>query len=117
LCTDDIALDALFEANPRIPPQEWTHAYAQTLRSLKPGINQLIVHLGFYDSELRAITANRSNWDAAWRYRDFEFLTSPYFKELIEENQIHLASWNDLEKRVTPSATTSGFTRAPDKTI
>jgi predicted glycoside hydrolase/deacetylase ChbG (UPF0249 family) len=113
LKADDIVLNTLFLASPGTRPENWKDAYAQQIRSLKPGLNQLTVHLGFPDSELVAMTANRSDWDAAWRLRDFQFVTSTYFKELIEENEIHLTSWKDLGNSRVPLLRGGSFMPAP----
>jgi hypothetical protein len=94
----DVLLDALAMANERVRPEQWRDYYAGVLRSLKPGLTQLIVHLGYDDAELQAIAVDHPAFGSAWRQRDFEVVTSPEFKKLLEENRIIVVGWRDLQK-------------------
>jgi hypothetical protein len=99
LLTDqDIVLDGVISAHEGVRPDKWRDYYAGVLRTVKPGLTQLIVHLGFADAELSAITEGHAGWDAAWRQRDFQVVTSPEFKKLLEENHITVIRWKDLQK-------------------
>ena len=100
LTDQDVVLNALVSAHEGVRPEEWKEYYAGVLRAMKPGLTELIVHLGHADAELAAITAGHSGWDAAWRQRDFEAVTSPEFKKLLEENHITLLRWKDLQRLV-----------------
>jgi hypothetical protein len=78
---------------------------------MQPGLTQLVVHLAHATEEIKAATADRSTWDAAWRQRDFDFVTSGGFKKLLAEQNVKLVTWReigrilDLEKaRSTPRA-------------
>jgi chitin disaccharide deacetylase len=94
----DIVLDSVVIFDPRVPPERWTESYVKALQSLKPGLHEMIVHLGHDDSELQAITVDHPDYGAAWRQRDFNAVTSPEFKRALEENHIILVSWKDLKK-------------------
>lgn len=94
----DVVLDSVVTANEGIKAEDWKEYYARVLSNLKPGLTELIVHLGYDDPELEAITVDHSGWGAAWRQRDFDEVTSPEFKKLLEENQITVIGWKDLEK-------------------
>lgn len=83
----------LFNLMPPIANDQWLTWYISAVRQTAPGINQLIVHLGNADSELRAITNGHTNWDAAWRQRDLESITSQEFAKAIAENDVRLISW------------------------
>jgi chitin disaccharide deacetylase len=65
---------------------------------LKPGLSELIVHLGYDDAELEAITVDHPDFGAAWRQRDFDTVMSLEFKRHLEENHIILIGWKDLKK-------------------
>jgi len=58
----------------------------------------MIVHLGHDDAELQAVTIDHPDFGSAWRQRDYDFVTSPEFKKVLEENHIVLIQWRDLQK-------------------
>ena len=95
---DDILLDGTVMATPAVKPENWKEYYGGVLRALKPGVTQLIVHLGYDDAELQAVTVDHADFGSAWRQRDFEAITSPEFKKALEENQVILIGWKDLKK-------------------
>jgi hypothetical protein len=68
-------------------------AYHARLRELKPGISQIIVHLGMDDDELKGIT---SNYMA--RYFDLMVFTDPETQKLIDELGIKLIGWKDIKE-------------------
>ncbi len=98
LLDGDIVLDALVSAPERLAADQWKAWYANTLRALKPGLSELIVHLGYDDAELEAITVEHPGWGAAWRQRDVDVVMSPEFRKLLEENHIAVVGWKDLKK-------------------
>ena len=67
--------------------------YEQALRNLKPGVTEMIVHLGYADEELRGIT-NRAHM----RQLDYEFFTAESTRKLINELGIKLIGWKEFEK-------------------
>ena len=91
-------LDSLVMANPTIRAAEWKEFYGNAIKNLKPGLSGMIVHLGHDDSELQAVTLDHPDYGSAWRQRDYEFVTSPEFKKLLEENHVILVKWKDLQK-------------------
>ncbi len=94
----DVVLDALVFPRHGLRLEEWGEGYLEVIRNLKPGLSQLIVHLGYDDAELQAITVNHPDFGAAWRQRDFNVITSPEFKRALEENHVILIGWKDLKK-------------------
>ena len=100
LSEKDIVLDALVMANPSVHADQWKDFYLNAIRNLKPGLTEMIVHLGHDDSELQAITVDHADFGAAWRQRDYDFVTSPEFKAALQENHIVLVKWKDLQKLV-----------------
>jgi predicted glycoside hydrolase/deacetylase ChbG (UPF0249 family) len=98
LTEKDIILDSLVMANPTVRAAEWKEFYGNAVKNLKPGLTEMIVHLGHDDSELQAVTLDHPDYGAAWRQRDYDFVTSPEFKKLLNENHVILVKWNDLQK-------------------
>ncbi len=100
LAERDIVLDSLLMAGQAVRPEGWKEFYAQAIRELKPGITEMIVHLGHDDAELQAVTLDHAITSSAWRQRDFDVVTSPDFKKLLDENRAILIGWKDLKKLV-----------------
>ena len=65
--------------------------YNEELSSLVPGLNVMLMHLGFNDEELRGITARAKN-----RQWDLEYFTSKECKKILEENSIKLVTWREV---------------------
>ena len=95
---NDVVLDSVLIANPSIKPSDWKNFYVNTIKNLKPGVTELIIHLGHDDAELQAITVDHPDYGAAWRQRDYDVITSPEFKKLLEDNHIVLIHWSDLRR-------------------
>jgi hypothetical protein len=94
----DVIIDSVLIANPSVQPSDWKNFYANAIKNLKPGVTELIVHLGHDDAELQAVTVDHADYGAAWRQRDYDVVTSPEFKKLIEDNHVILIKWKDLKK-------------------
>lgn len=95
---NDIVLDHVITASASLAPARWMDFYRHAIESMKPGLNEIIVHLGYDNAELEAIMENHPAWGAAWRQREFNTVTSPEFKRLLRENHIILVGWKDLKR-------------------
>jgi predicted glycoside hydrolase/deacetylase ChbG (UPF0249 family) len=98
LADTDLTLNKILQANAYIRPEHWKQSYLRALRSLEPGLSELIVHLGYDNSELKGITMDHPPWGSAWRQRDFDVLTSTEFTDALKQNDIHVVSWRDLSR-------------------
>jgi len=98
LTDKDVLLDAVVIAGPEIPRDQWKAFYLKTIADLKPGLTELIVHLGHDDSELQAVTVNHEPYGSAWRQRDYDVMTSPEFKKALQDNHVILVTWRELQK-------------------
>ena len=92
----DVVLDRVFMAAPPIKPDAWLNYYTHILKTLPPGVSELIVHLAHDDAEMQAVTIDHSDYGSAWRQRDFEVMTSPQFRKALEENHVVLTNWRKL---------------------
>lgn len=97
-----LVIDYQIEAKTDVLPSDWTNYYSSILKNLKPGINQLIVHLAYDDEETRALTRGHNYWDAAWRQRDMDYIMSDEFISILDENDIHLITWKEIQKVLYP---------------
>jgi predicted glycoside hydrolase/deacetylase ChbG (UPF0249 family) len=98
LSEKDILLDSVVMANPSVHAEAWKDFYTSAIRDLKPGLTEMIVHLGHDDAELQAVMVDHSDFGSAWRQRDYDFVTSPEFKEVLKDNNVILVKWKDLGK-------------------
>jgi YdjC-like protein len=98
LSSSDVLVDSVLIANPSIQAGNWKAFYADAIRNLKPGVTEIIVHLGYDNAELQAVMVDHSDYGSAWRQRDYDAMTSPEFKKLLEENHVILIKWKDLKK-------------------
>lgn len=98
LSDKDLLVNSVVIANPSVPAADWKRFYADAIRNLKPGLTEIIVHLGHDDAELQAVMVDHVDYGAAWRQRDYDVVTSPEFKKLLEDNHVILVKWRDLEK-------------------
>ena len=96
----DIILDRFLEPNYHVPPDQWVDSYLRMLNRVVPGLNQMIVHLGYDDRELQAITVDNVGWGAAWRQRDLDLVGNPVFKEALRSKHIIVIGWRELDKLV-----------------
>ena len=97
LSDNDIILDSVIIANPSVKAANWRTFYLNAIHNLKPGLTEIIVHLGHDDAELQAITVHHPDYGAAWRQRDYDAVTSPEFRKALEDNHIVLIHWKDLK--------------------
>lgn len=94
----DILLDSVLIANPSIPAANWKSFYLDTIKNLKPGLTEIIVHLAYDDAESQAVMVDHPDYGAAWRQRDYDAITSPEFKKVLEDNHVILVHWSDFKK-------------------
>jgi len=102
LLETDVLLDTVIIAGPDVPRDRWKEFYLGEIAKLKPGVSELIVHLGRDDSELQAVTVNHEPYGSAWRQRDTDVVNSPEFKKALTDNRIIVITWRDLQKLLSP---------------
>jgi predicted glycoside hydrolase/deacetylase ChbG (UPF0249 family) len=88
-----VLLDRLVTGVNGSTPDERAQSYRQLLRSLKPGVTKLIVHLAKDDPEIRAVT---SAWQQRWA--DFQFWTGAESRALLKELDIQPITYRELGK-------------------
>ncbi len=98
LSPKDPVADEVVMANPTVHADQWREFYETAVKNLRPGLSEMIVHLGHDESELQAVTLDHPDYGAAWRQRDYNFVRSSEFKKMLEENHIVLVKWRDLQK-------------------
>jgi len=92
--------DAMFTAMPDVQPAAWKDYYLNVVKNLQPGVTELVVHLAHDDAEMRAVTVNYPVWDAAWRQRDVDAISSPEFRKALADNHVILIGWRSIQKLI-----------------
>jgi len=97
---DDIVLDRIISIEPTVTAEDWSRFYTEEIKNLQPGITGMIVHLAYDDEEMKGVTSEHPNWGAAWRQRDFDFVTSEAFRRVLQENQVKLVTWREVGRLI-----------------
>ena len=95
---DEVALDAVVIAGDDVPRDQWKAFYLRALANLKPGLTEMIVHLGHDDAELQAVMVGHEPYGSAWRQRDYDVVTSEEFRKALKDNGVVLVTWRELSK-------------------
>ena len=94
----DVLVDAVVIAGPDVPRDQWKAFYVNAITTLKPGLTEMIVHLGHDDAELQAVTVDHEPYGSAWRQRDYDVVTSAEFKKALQDNKVRLVTYRELQK-------------------
>jgi len=94
----DIEQDAGLEVREGTAPEHWKQSYLRMLDEVKPGLTEMIVHLGYDCPELEAITAGYPSFNGLWRQHDFDVVRSAEFKEAIRRNRIIVITWREIDR-------------------
>ena len=93
-----ILVDMLYMIYAESPELSWSEQYRRMIEDMKPGLNQIIVHPGFDDQELRAIAGRDTPFGSAWRQRDLDFVAGGELRDLLDKNGIHLVGWKEIRE-------------------
>jgi hypothetical protein len=95
-------MDHVVSITPAVTVEKWNDFYIDALKNLQPGVTEFIIHLAYDNDEFHAMTRERDTWGAAWRQRDFNFFTSPVFRNLLQRQNIKLITWREIAKLQEP---------------
>ena len=73
--------------------------YVESLETLGPGVSELIIHCGYADDELRAITSSAERRDG-----DRRVFTEPAIASMIKNLGIELVTWKQFHDMQQPAA-------------
>jgi hypothetical protein len=92
----DIVLNGFRMAVQSWDPQRWNSLYELCVTTLHSGLNQIVVHLGYDDEELRALAGKDEHWGSTWRQRDLDVVNSTVFRALLQRKGVELCCWRDV---------------------
>ncbi|MEZ6063598.1 MAG: polysaccharide deacetylase family protein [Planctomycetaceae bacterium] len=79
--------------------EQRTASYYESLKNLKPGVSELIIHCGIDNEELRAITNSSARRDG-----DRRIFTSDEMRSFLSEQKIGLLTWKQFRGQVSEKA-------------
>ena len=85
--------------------EDWFNLYSSKIKSLIPGLNVFLLHLGYDNEELRAVTVDHPEYGSLWRQLDFDVFNSDEIKKVLEDNDVKLVTWREIQKVVYPNLT------------
>jgi chitin disaccharide deacetylase len=96
----DIYVDRIYGAGPGDFKKGMAEFYANTLKSVQPGLSLIIIHAAYDNEEMQAVTVDRTDWGAAWRQADHDFFTSEQCRTLLREQNIQLITWREIRDKL-----------------
>ena len=103
---NDVVIDHTITIEPKVfvaansAPEKWAAFYNNAIRNMQPSVTELVIHLAYDNEEMRAFSRERDTWGATWRQRDFDYFTSPAFRQLLQDQHIHLITWREIASRL-----------------
>ena len=82
---------------------DWYELYSNKIKSLKPGLNVFLLHLGYNNEELKAVTIDHPEYGSLWRQLDYDVFNSKEIKQLLKKEDIKLVTWGEIQKIVYPN--------------
>ena len=98
----DIFPDTVIVAD-NVPKERWNQFYLDAVKNLKPGLSEILFHLGYDDAELRAVTVNHDAYGSAWRQRDIDLVSSAEWKQALKDNKVVLVTWREIQNAMYPA--------------
>ena len=97
-----VVVNKMYMAEKNISFDDWSKYYIDILNNLDPGLNEIIVHLGYDNLEMQEITSKRVAYGSKWRNLDYDVVSSAEFKNVITENDIKLVTWKQIKNLMYP---------------
>ena len=77
--------------------------YSSKVESLAPGLNVFLLHLGYDNEELRAVTVDHPEYGSLWRQLDYDVFNSNEMKQLLKDEDIKLVNWGEIREVIYPN--------------
>jgi len=89
-------LDKLIMMGQKVP--DWKNMYDSMIDQIVPGLNEIIVHLGYDDSEMQAVMIDHPDFGAEWRQKDLDYVLSDHYQDKLKQHDIHIVSWREVRE-------------------
>jgi len=76
--------------------EDWYELYSNKIKSLQPGLNVFLLHLGYDNEELKAVTIDHPEYGSLWRQLDYDVFNSKEIKQLLKDEDIKLVNWGEI---------------------
>lgn len=86
-------LDSVLQFYGGTSHEQRLNTYNEALSNLKPGVTEMIIHCGYADDELRAITSSAERRDG-----DRRIFSSSAMCKLLADQGVELITWKELHK-------------------
>lgn len=96
----DIIADQIYILTPSDYAEGSKQYYTTVMKSMQPGLNVILLHAAFDDSEMQAITVDHPDYGAAWRQADYDFFTSEECRKLIKDQNIQMVTWRQIRDKL-----------------
>ena len=83
--------------------EDWLNLYTSKIKSLAPGLNVFLLHLGYDNEELKAVTIDHPEYGSLWRQLDYDVFNSKEIKQLLKKENIKLVTWGEIQKIIYPN--------------
>lgn len=90
-------LDQMAQFYSKQPGKTRRQTYLDALKNLRPGVSQLIIHCGYDDPELQAITSSAHNRD-----EDRRVFSDPEVIQFIQQQGIKVINWKQFRAMQSP---------------
>ena len=77
---------------------DWFNLYSSKIKSLAPGLNVFLLHLGYDNEELKAVTIDHPEYGSLWRQLDYDVFNSKEIKKILKDNDIKLVTWGEIRR-------------------
>jgi len=100
--TNLVIVEKMHMADKNVSFENWGKYYDSILNNLCPGLNEIIVHLGYDNDEMQKITSKRIAFGSKWRNLDYNIISSSEFKAALVKNDIKLVTWKQIKDLIYP---------------
>lgn len=92
----DIVIDHIYSATPQDFQQGMAVYYEKVLRTLQPGVNEIVIHLAHNDAEMQGVAFGHPDWGADWRQADLDFFNGEICRNILREEKIRTITWREI---------------------